>query len=326
MAPKRRKDNFHLPPRVYHKHGAFYYVKNNKWMPLGKTFSEAMEKWSKIVDKSISAKSMNQLFDRYMLEIAPLKAPSSYKKNIYQMKELRDAFGDMNPEDISPTHIYRYLDLRGKKAAVSANREKSLLSHVFSLAIRWGIVRDNPCRHVKRITERPRQRYIEDWEYLEVRKVCSPTLQLLMDFAYLTGQRIGDIIQIKLSDISEGGIKIEQNKTGTRILINWSDALIKCVEEIKKLPKSKIHSFTLFVNTKGFPIHYDSFSTLWQKAMKKALANGLLKETFTFHDIRAKSASDATNKQEASALLGHTDIKITERIYNRKINQVRPIK
>jgi Site-specific recombinase XerD len=327
MPPKKRKEGLHLPPRVYYKHNAYYFVDvKRKWHRLGSNLADAMNKWAKIIDQSGKIVTMNQLFNRYMLEVAPLKSPGSYNKNIYQIQNLRESFGDMYPEDITPVDIYRYIDLRGKVAPVSANREKSLLSHVFSMAIRWGVMRDNPCRNVKRLTEKPRKRYIEDWEYLEVRKVAPLQIQLLMDFAYLTGQRIGDILTIKLSDLTEDGIKIEQNKTGTRIIIAWSDELRDCVQKIRKLPRSIIHSFTLFCNSKGQPLVYDAFSNGWLKTMKTALANGVLKERFTFHDIRAKAASDSKNKANASALLGHADPKITERVYNRKANKVQPLR
>ncbi|HEV2917570.1 MAG TPA: tyrosine-type recombinase/integrase [Candidatus Babeliales bacterium] len=327
--PKIRKNDKHLPPRVYIKHNAYYYVNlNNKWIRLASVsdYAKAMAKWAEITSPIRKTTTMHNLFHRYMLEVAPLKSPGSYKKNVYQMKEIREVFGDMLPEDITPVDVYRYLDMRGKLAPVSANREKSLLSHVFSMAIRWGIVRDNPCRNVKRLTERPRDRYIEDWEYFEVRKVADLTYQLLMDFAYITGQRRGDIIKIKLSDISDDGIKIYQNKTKIKINIKWSIELRKCIDEIMKLPRSKIVSFTLFCNRKGKPITSAAFDSAWQKIMKAALANGKLKESFTFHDIRAKTASDAKNKIDVSALLGHTDIRMTERVYNRKYRNVSTIK
>jgi integrase len=327
--PRKRKKDKHLPPLVYIKHKAYYYVGENKkwhWLAPVSEYAKAMAKWAELTNSIRVTNTMHHLFDRYMLEIAPLKSPASYKKNIYQMKELRDVFGDMNPNDITPVDIYRYLDMRGKIAPISANREKSLLSNVFSLAIKWGIVRDNPCRNVKSLKEKPRDRYIEDWEYHEVRKVAMPSIQLLMDFAYLTGQRIGDILSIKISDLTENGIRIQQNKTGTKIIIQWSPALEDCVNKIKKLPRSVVHSFTLFCNTKGAPLVYDAFSSAWLKTMKKALSNGVLKESFTFHDIRAKSASDAENKIDASALLGHTDIRITERVYNRKHKIVKPLR
>lgn len=327
MAPKIRKTDKHLPPRVYIKHNAFYYVDvKNKWHRLGTNFSEAMASWTSLINRPERATTMHHLFDRYMLEVAPLKSPASYKANQIQISPLRIWFGDMQPDEVTPVDIYKYLDKRSIKAKVGANREKALLSHVFSMAIRWGIVRDNPCKNVKRITEKPRSRYIEDWEYHAVRNVAPLLIQNLMDFAYLTGQRIGDILAIKLQNLTDEGIKIEQKKTGSKLIIQWSDELRDCVEKIKKMPRSIIYSMTLFCNKKGGTLTYDGFSTQWHKTIKKALADGLIKESFTFHDIRAKSSSDAQNRQAASELLGHSSLQMTEKVYIRNFKKVRPIR
>lgn len=50
--------------------------------------------------------------------------------------------------------------------------------------------------------------------------------------------------------------------------------------------------------------------------MTKALPNKA--DRFTFHDIRAKSLSDATTLEEARIRAGHSDPKITQEIYRRR--------
>ncbi len=327
MAPKRRQTNKHLPPRVYIKHSAYWYVTlENKWIRLGKTLAEAMDNWTKMVNPEKNILTMNQLINRYMTEIAPTKSSKSYRNNIYNEKSLRVFFGEMKPADVTPVEIYRFLDIRGKKTPIAANREKALLSHIFSMGIRWGIVGDNPCRNVKRIPERPRDRYIDDKEFLAVYKIASPFIRNLMNFALITGQRIGDILKIKHTDMTSEGIRIEQNKTKAKILISWSRQLKRCVHRVKNNYRKNIHPITLFCTQKGAPVVYEGFSSIWQRTIKKAIDNKLIQEPFTFHDIRAKASSDGVNRQQVSDLLGHADIKITERIYNRKEKKVVPIR
>lgn len=329
MAPKRRKTDFHLPPRVYIKHGAFYYVDiKNKWTRLGKNFSESMAAWAKIINRVDRIETMHQLFDRYMRDVAPLKAPSSYRQNIVQMKELRESFGCMHPEDITPVDVYKHLDNRAKEAPVSANREKALLSHCFSMAIRWGIVGNNPCKDVKRITEKPRDRHVENNEYAAVQSVAPKIVCYAMDFAYLTGQRIGDILKVMLTDLTDAGIQIVQSKGNgkVKLILEWSDELRRCVDNIMKLPRSSTYSLYLFCNEKGLPLTYNAFYCRWRKARKKAIQEGLIDASYTFHDLRAKSSTDDENRQAASDRLGHTDTKITERVYNRKPKKVSPLR
>ncbi len=60
--------------------------------------------------------------------------------------------------------------------------------------------------------------------------------------------------------------------------------------------------------------------------MKKAIETGVLKERFTEHDLRAKTASD-TDLTHAAELLAHGDTKITDRHYRqRKAAVVMPLK
>lgn len=329
-----RKNNKHLPPNVYFKHGAYYYVKSSiingkrkrKWTWLGATFNEAMAAWAKIFNTSNVIISMNDLFLRYMAEIAPKKSEASYKQNLIQMQNLIIFFGELKPEEVTPVDVYRYLDLRALKVKVAPNREKALLSHVFSMAIRWGIAKDNPCRHVKRLPEKPRKRYITEEEFLAVRSISPPIQKCLMDFAYLTGQRISDILKIKIADLLEEGILIKQNKTGSEFIIRWSDDLRNVVKQITDISCSNIYSFTLFCNRNGQKISYSAFKSAWKRTMKKALENNLIKTDFRFHDLRAKTGSDAEDINHASNLLGHKDTKITERVYSRKMKMVKPLK
>ena len=91
------------------------------------------------------------------------------------IKSLRLFFGTLRPKDVTRVDVYTYLDKRG--APVRANREKALLSDVFSIAIRWGIVTDNPCWGVKRNPEKPRDRYVEDFEHETVWKAAPMLVQ-----------------------------------------------------------------------------------------------------------------------------------------------------
>ena len=107
---KKRTKNRHLPARVYEKHGAFYYVtRANKWIQIGKTFTEAMGEWARIVEPVREFSIMNDLFDKYMMEVATKKAKATHESNIHFMKPLRLVFGEMTPEDVTPVDVYNYL-------------------------------------------------------------------------------------------------------------------------------------------------------------------------------------------------------------------------
>ena len=71
----------------------------------------------------------------------------------------------------------------------------------------------------------------------------------------------------------------------------------------------------------------DGFDSIWYRRMKKAVANkkNPLTEFFQFRDLRAKSASDDA-AESATARLGHSDPKLTEKVYRRKPAVVRPLR
>ena len=289
--------------------------------------AEAVQAWAQFADNQEIVATMNDLFDRYMMEVAPLKAKETYRSNLKQMPKLRAAFGHIPPEAITPVHIYRYLDVRGKTAPVSANRDKALLSHVFTMAIRWGAAQNNPCRNVKRLPEKRRDRYITDKEFLAVKKLASPLIACVMDFAYLTGQRLSDILKVKLADIGDDGISIEIGKTKNKILIEWSDALCAVIAESKRI-RGRVTGLYLFCNRKGRPYTRDGFSSLWQRLMKEVVAEGVLTERFRFHDIRRKSATDlekASGREQARRLLGHGSQQMTG-VYISGKQSVKPVK
>ncbi len=49
-------------------------------------------------------------------------------------------------------------------------------------------------------------------------------------------------------------------------------------------------------------------------------------QTFHFHDLRAKSASDADSDQEAADRLGHGDARLTRKVYRRLPAVSQPLK
>jgi integrase len=65
---------------------------------------------------------------------------------------------------------------------------------------------------------------------------------------------------------------------------------------------------------------------MWRNFMARVLKETDLKEPFTEHDMRAKCASDAETLEHAQALLAHADSKLTQRVYRRKPERVKPLR
>jgi integrase len=307
---------------MYLKCGSFYFVtRDNRWLNLGKDQAIALRKWADLAGMPAPG-GMSALMDRYLLEVVPGKAARTQEDNKTEMVNLRGVFGDMEPRDIRPMHVAKYLDARGKKAPTRANREKALLSHVFTMGMRWGVVDANPCRGVHRNTEAKRDRYITDAEFAAVWKASNLTIRCLMDLAYLTAQRIGDLIALRRRDITADGISFTQSKTGKRLMVAMTPDLRGVVDRIGRIHPS-VTGLSLFSTRAGSPYTYDGVSSMFKRAVVKAQV-----PDFHFHDIRAKALTDAKRAGlDAQALAGHaTEAMTAHYVKRREIETVEPLK
>ena len=330
---RRRKSNFNLPPRMYLKHGAYYYVsKEYKWTRLSEDKARAFAKWAEIEgeipraegsEKPITG-SMAALIDKYIIEIAPKKAKSTYQGNLTEAKNLKEVFGLMLVLEVRPTHIAKYLDIRGINAPIRANREISLLSHIFSYAMRWGQIDRNPCLGVAKHPEKGRDRYITDSEFESVKVIASELIAIVMDFAYITAMRKGDILRLRLEQITDEGIWIKQSKTGSKQLYEWTNGLIDTVARAKTL-KRPIRGLYLFCTRQGQPYSDTGFKAMWNRVQIKWAESG--GQRFTFHDIRAKALTDAKQMgMDAQLLAGHATSAMTEQyIKQREYRKIKPL-
>lgn len=326
MARKKTK-NKHLPSRVYLRSGTYYFVDyDKKWNNLGREYAKAMALFAGMVANDGPIVTVNDGLDRYLKEVAPLKAASSYQSDLKRSKELRKRYGAMRMDQVTTRAIYQVMDKRASQGHhVSANRELALLSHLFKKAIRWGAVDNNPCTGIERFKETPRDRYITDEEYTAFGQFAGPQIAAYMDFKLLTGLRQGDILELMRSDLKDDGIHVTVNKTQRKMIIGWTDHLRAAVDALVALQPKKIRSMYLLCTRRGAAYSSDGFRSIWQRKMKAAIEKGILKERFRDHDLRAKTGSD-TDLEHASSLLAHLDRKTTERHYRRKPTKVTPLK
>jgi len=331
---RRRTNNLGLPPHMQLKHGAYYFVgRDKKWIRLSEDKALALAKWAELEgetpvpeneNKPIKG-SVGELIMRYMIEIAPRKAASTYQGNKLEAENLKKVFAKVQAHAVLPTHIAKYLDTRGQTSKVRANREISLLSHIFSYGMRWGAVNSNPCIGVAKHKEKGRDRYIMDGEFEGVKSIASELIATVMDFAYITALRKGDILSLRLDQITDEGIWVKQNKTGAKQLYEWSDGLLEVVNRAKAL-KRPVRGLYLFCNRQGKPYTDSGFKAMWSRIQVKWAEQGGAR--FTFHDIRAKALTDAKNLgMDAQSLAGHSSAAMTEHyIKQREFKRVIPLK
>ena len=109
-----------------------------------------------------SAPRMNDLIERWRAEHKVKLRPRSQQRNEYLISQwLQPEFGTRLVADIEFGDIDRLHRKIGENGTpYRANRTVALASKLFTLAIKWKIRSDNPCRGVERYPETPRERHL----------------------------------------------------------------------------------------------------------------------------------------------------------------------
>lgn len=350
MPRPRKKENKGLPSRWRHVHGAYYYQvpkgleeawDGKQLFRLGRSLPEAYKVWADRLSTIDDAKTIADLLDRYLLQVVPQKKITTQTHNTVAIKRLRAVLGTIALTTIVPRQIYQYIDKRAAK--VAAKREIAVLSHAYTKAVEWGYLDRHPFKGEVRLDgEKPRDRYVEDWEVIEFlsipprRKAGSVlAVQAYIRIKLLTGLRRGDLLRLTMSNLKDDGIHVTpgktENSTGKRLIIEWSDELRAAVE-LAKLARPVQIAPWLFCTFRGEG-YFDEESGraagwegMWRNFVSRVLSTTKVKERFTEHDLRAKCASDAETLEHARMLLAHADGKVTERIYRRKPERVKPLR
>ena len=308
-------------PRLYKQYRVYYYVTRvdgkKKWIRLSADFQEALYKYAELEGNPKNTGLVKDTIARYRGEILAGKSEKSKKDQGYQLNILVSVFGDMHLDAIEPAHIQQYLDQ--KQAKVAANRDIKLLSKIYRHAIVWGLCAGNPCKEVFYNTEKERERYITDAEFILLQEKADTSTRAIIQLAYLTGMRRGDILKLQRQDITDAGVYVQQGKTGKRQLFKMTPDLKRAVNLAKGARELK-HIKYLFTNRKNEPITVTGFNSTWRRLRDDA---GVL--DLTFHDIRAKAITDANEKgglDYAQALGGHENRDMTERYIKSKSTDI----
>lgn len=284
--------------------------------------------------------TVNTILDRYeregMDELRPRTA-RDYRRHI---GHLRRRFGQMDAMTLEPRPFAEFLN-EVKRGKVQRVRQLAVLSAALTLAVRrWFILKTNVLRDVERPQSKPRDRLILDHEFAACRSCAPERVQMAMMLALLTGQRQGDIISFKWSDIREAlvddpdrpgqqkkifELHIFQSKTGKRLAIEAEPALEAVLDQCWLLKGSGTDSGLYIVPTRtGKPYTSEGFRACWQRVINRYCGRG--GERFHFHDIRALAATKCATLEEAQALLGHTTSAMTRRVYRRGVERVKPLR
>tara|TARA_B110000285_G_scaffold110939_1_gene125946 strand:- start:2474 stop:3580 length:1107 start_codon:yes stop_codon:yes gene_type:complete len=332
---KKNSYTYRIPPHLQHLHDG------KREISLGTSLGEAYKKFGEMYEKEECVTLMRELLDRYRMEIVPTHNIQVQALKNISLDRLRKSLGDNLVVGITPQDIYKYQDqVATKKSKKQANQDTEVLSHVFTKAIRWGVISDHPMtnKKVEKYSLPGRDRYVEDWELQEWAKVVNPFLVVYIVLKGVTGLRQQDLLTIRRQDISDTHLTSVNIKTGKKQRFPLYDVdgspttVRQALDTVKqyyassnKKRAASVISPWLF-HTRTGNTYYDptkmkpasGFQSVWYRSMQKALKLTSLQESFTEHDLRAKVSSDIDSDIDAQKLLQHANVATTRKHYRRK--------
>ncbi len=331
--PRTRSNPLNLPPRVYQKHGTFWYVdQRNKWHKLGREWNfDARAKWNELVSDGAADTRLNvkDLLDAYIAHGKARWADRTYAGYVIDATKLGDVFGIMAPDEVSPRMVQEYLDRCAELGrGTHGNREIALLKAAYN----WGIPRErcsvNPCARVRFNEETARERLVpldeldRFCEFARKRTRQGKVVDVVSDLGYLLAQAKANVLKLRRADCDDAGIHVIVGKTKVRVCVMWSDRLRDAYQRAMALHDTmdkdkKLSSIWLIPNMRGQRYSIDGYGDLFSEVMKDWVAAG--NEHFRPHDLRAGGATKLLNDGNvASDTTGHKLESTLKKHYDRR--------
>jgi integrase len=261
-------------------------------------------------------KTFKDMMDKFMKEHAPKVSINTQSSYTVSLKHLIPYFGETNLTSISPKMISRYKVLRKDEGAApgSINKELAMLSKAFSLAFKeWEWLKDNPVSRVQREKlDNEIDRWLTDDEEVRLLENCPKWLSEIILFCLHTGLRKSELLSLEWSRVSfsRKTILIQETKNGKPKTLPLNKVALGVLEQRSKV--KSIKNDLVFLTRKGTKLCGYNLRRAFKNARKGAKI-----ENFRFHDLRhtfaTRLAQAGVDLYKISKLLGHKDIKMTQR-------------
>lgn len=281
--------------------------------------------------------TVTEWIDKYLqvqqdrLEHGELK-PNSLKQKNKPLRLFRENCGMQYIKDITAVDIAEIIDsVKEDGHSRMAQVVRMVLIDVFKEAQHSGHV--PPGQNPALATRQPRNKItrqrlsLEEWKVIfDVSKKQRPYLQCGMLLAIVTGQRLGDICNMKFTDIWDDMLHIEQEKTGSRLAIPLSircEALdISLREVIAKCRDAVVSKYLVHFRhatsqaPRGGQVSTKTLTSAFKKARDKSGLKWDAGTEPTFHEQRSLSERLYRDQGiDTQKLLGHRSKEMTDK-YN----------
>lgn len=268
--------------------------------------------------------TVRDLFDKFLRDVVPQRKGQRWEKvRIKMILRIAD-FSDRRLDQLSPSDIRDYRDMRLKSVSnASVNRELNLISGIFSHAIKeWEApLKENPVHLIKRPAGQGKERS-RRWTTIDIDALLKAAEwsierkpQRPCDYAAWavllgieTAMRLSELCALRVGDVhtAERYVTVAQSKNG----------------DPRQVPMTKFAQQLFLALVEGkrssdrvIPLSSDSLGQYFRELRQEA---GLV--DIRFHDTRHEAATRLSKKLanvlELSAVTGHRDLKSLKRYYN----------
>lgn len=341
-------------PGIFISHGRYYRVtrdgKRKVWTPLSRV-DEGLAALHRAIADAISkpppaADTVPELVARWTRDEAQRLAASTQKDLARLSAIIAKRFAQFRAEQVTPPVIVQYLrEHLDKPRTYNAHR-----AHLYTLMkhaelIGWRAPGSNPVAAVRTAKNPPRQKYITDSELRRIKVAAlrssgaydpsgtggaGPTLCAVLELLYLTGQPIGDVLDLDAADVRGDTILFRRSKvahsTGAAVQIIITPRLRAALDRLLVIREAtRSASPALIVTRDGGRYTYAGIRSAWVRARDKAGVSGM-----TMHDIKAKALTDteASSGMQAARQMGQhsTERQTADYVRNRSAAKVKATK
>jgi integrase len=266
------------------------------------------------------APTVAQLLDRYMAEHAERRKRQRSIETDRSLinRHLKPEIGSRKVADITLDDVEELHGEISEDTPIAANRAVALLSKAMTLAIKWGMRADNPCRGIERNPEERRERYLAP---AELGRLCDALNRrhgaltaACISFLMLTGARRGETLTARWRDFDPAaGVWVKpsahtkQRKLHRIPLSAAARAVLAQLAEQFVPNEPTVDAFVF-----GGPDMIHRLRAAWGSVREEAELPGL-----RLHDLRhayaSVLASGGLSLPIIGALLGHTTPTTTAR-------------
>ena len=149
----------------------------------------------------------------------------TYDNKIAMLRVLERSLGRLKMNRVTPRHLIDFIDReyvqRDKMSA--AKGAHILLRDIFREAWLTGWIKYSPALPLRPPKEVVKRSRLIEAEFMKIykrsKRVCQPYMPHALELALVSGQRRSDICKMRRSDIYDGYLHIEQQKTGAKIAL-----------------------------------------------------------------------------------------------------------